>query len=148
MISVVLFLIGLLGMEAGAYVQHRYLWHQGPRVLHRMDGAHHKPKEPLGSDNDLLALSNAAVCMASCLVSRYANWMRVFAVCCGVTGYGLLYLLFHDGFVHGRFGLKAWAPTWSPAFRRLAAAHAEILAARENGTTGPAAHSAVVGVGV
>uniref|UniRef100_A0A7R9TYC3 pyruvate, phosphate dikinase n=1 Tax=Prasinoderma coloniale TaxID=156133 RepID=A0A7R9TYC3_9VIRI len=39
------------------------------------------------------------------------------------------------------------SPARVPA-TRLAAAHAEILAARENGTTGPAAHSAVVGVGV
>ena len=103
--TVVLMLVGFLGMELVTYVVHRFVMH-GP--LERLHVSHHrnaaaefakKSFEP----NDAFPLAFSAVV----LVAMWAGfnlpsmqWLVPLFV--GVTVYGVVYTVIHDGVIHGR----------------------------------------------
>jgi len=121
-LALILFLAGAATMELGAYLQHRFLWHRGG-PLAAWHASHHRSPEPIGSSNDVLAFVNAGCCMAACLISYVLEASHIFSFVTGVTFYGMMYLICHDGFVHGRWNLRHFAPTNSLYFRRLENAH-------------------------
>jgi beta-carotene 3-hydroxylase len=96
----VLIFIGVLaGMEAFAWVTHRYLMHGPLWVLHR---SHHEPREGLFELNDLFVVIFALPAIGLFLWGSQGHaWATAAGM--GVTAYGAIYAIFHDGLVHGRF---------------------------------------------
>lgn len=89
-------------MEVVAWAAHRFLMHGPLWCLHR---SHHDPRRTAGPQpNDLFALLFASVAIA--LFAAGAAWLipSLWWAGAGVTFYGFIYALVHDGVIHGRFG--------------------------------------------
>lgn len=95
-------LVGLIAMEAVAWATHRYLMHGPLWVWHR---SHHEPRRGRFEANDLFGLVFAALAILLFWAGDRWDlaWMSGFAA--GMTAYGALYVLVHDGLVHRRFPL-------------------------------------------
>jgi beta-carotene 3-hydroxylase len=101
----ILFAIGFLGMEAVTYVVHRFVMHG---VLHRLHISHHrnaaaefatKAAEP----NDVFPIGFSVVVIAGFWSGFNINGLAwLLPLFSGVTLYGLVYTLIHDGIIHGR----------------------------------------------
>ena len=119
-----LVVIGFLGMEIVTYLVHRFVMHG---VLERLHRSHHRnaaaeyaTKSPEPNDVFPLAFS---VCAAGGVWLGFnvdgLSWLLPLLV--GVTAYGVVYTLVHDGIIHGRIRwMKQLDFSWS---RRLETAH-------------------------
>ena len=85
------------GMEGFAWIVHRYVMHGPLWCWHR---SHHTPGPGRLERNDLFALIFALPAIACFLLAHMSNWWLPPAI--GITAYGLVYFIFHDGFVQGR----------------------------------------------
>lgn len=97
--------LGFLGMEAVTYLVHRFVMHGALRKLHR---SHHrnaaaafakKTPEP----NDVFPLAFSVVVIAGISIGfnmSGAAWLLPVLV--GVSVYGVVYTVIHDGIIHGR----------------------------------------------
>lgn len=97
--------VGFLGMEAVTYLVHRFVMHGALRKLHR---SHHrnaaaafakKTPEP----NDVFPLAFSVVVIAGISIGfnmSGAAWLLPVLV--GVSVYGVVYTVIHDGIIHGR----------------------------------------------
>ena len=94
-----LFLGALVGMEGVAWATHRFLMHGPLWIIHR---THHEPRSGYFELNDLFAAYFALPSMALIFWGVH-GWPPGLWLGLGMTGYGLIYALFHDGLVHGRF---------------------------------------------
>lgn len=94
------FMAGLVGMELVAWATHRYLMH-GP--LWRWHRSHHAPRRGLLEANDLFGVGFAALAILLFLAAGQLGRPVLAWVAGGMTAYGLLYALVHDGLVHRRF---------------------------------------------
>lgn len=117
-IPVLAFLVGLIGMEAIAWATHRYLMHGPLWGWHR---SHHEPRQGRFEANDLFGLVFAALAIGCFVVAGLIAWPPLAAAAAGMTAYGFLYLLVHDGLVHRRFPFIK--PGDRGYLRRLAQAH-------------------------
>ncbi|MEI4472167.1 hypothetical protein [Frigidibacter sp. MR17.24] len=103
-------------MEAVAWWTHKYIMHGWGWGWHK---SHHEPHTGKFELNDLYAVVFAAIAIALFWVGQdhpLATWLGI-----GVTGYGLLYFVAHDGLVH-----KRWPFTYIPRrgyLKRLYQAH-------------------------
>lgn len=114
---IALFLGALLAMEAVAYLTHKYLMHGPLWFLHR---SHHEPHTGWFEWNDLFGLFFAVPSILLIHAGvRDASWMLPVGL--GMTGYGVIYFLFHDVVVHRRVPLRG-VPQW-PYLRRIIMAH-------------------------
>lgn len=94
-----LFLAALAFMEGFAWVMHRYVMHGWLWVWHR---SHHEPREGLFELNDLFAVVFAAPAIVAIYFGVHgAPWLLPIGL--GITAYGAIYFVFHDGMVHQRF---------------------------------------------
>jgi beta-carotene 3-hydroxylase len=93
-VSLLLFVTTVVGMEVFAWAMHRYVMHGFLWSWHR---SHHEPHDHVLEKNDLFALVFALPAMGL-----------------GVTAYGLIYGWFHDGLVHRRYptGLSGRSAFW------------------------------------
>lgn len=115
---IALFVAALLTMEAVAYLSHRYVMHGPLWFLHR---SHHVPHSGRFEWNDLFGLLFAVPSII--LIQRgvvHGQWMLL-PIGLGMTGYGVIYFLFHDVVVHRR--LKLPRIPQSPYLRRIIKAH-------------------------
>ena len=110
-----LFLMAMVGMEAVAWATHRYLMHGPLWAIHR---SHHEPRSGRFELNDLFAAYFALPSIALIFVGTWV-WGPAFWLGWGMTGYGVVYVLFHDGLVHGRFH----SPLPLRLMKRLVQAH-------------------------
>ena len=110
-----LVLLALTGMEGVAWATHRYLMHGPLWMLHR---SHHEPRLGRFELNDLFALYFALPAMAMIFWGRH-GWPPAQWLGCGMTAYGVVYALFHDGLVHNRFR----SPLPLRLMKRLVQAH-------------------------
>jgi beta-carotene 3-hydroxylase len=110
-------LITFAAMEAVAYLTHKYVMHGWLWRWHR---SHHEPHDHALERNDLFAVLFSLPSIALIYLG-YRSFAPLLAVGVGIAGYGLAYLLFHDGLVHRRypFPFKARSRYW----RRLVQAH-------------------------
>lgn len=115
--SVAVFFGALLAMEGVAYLTHRYLMHGPLWFLHR---SHHVPHDGRFEWNDLFGVFFAlpSILLIDAGV-RDGSWMLPAGL--GMTGYGLIYVLFHDIVVHQRVRFRR-IPRWT-YLRRIIKAH-------------------------
>jgi beta-carotene 3-hydroxylase len=118
--------IGFLGMEAITYLVHRFVMHGALQSLHR---SHHrnaaaafakKTPEP----NDVFPLAFSVLVIGGVSMGfniSGAAWLLPVLV--GVTVYGMVYTIIHDGIIHGRIRwMKRVQSDWSTS---LDTAHRE-----------------------
>lgn len=85
-------------MEGVAWAVHRYIMHGPGWGWHE---SHHRPRDGAFEKNDLYAVVFAFISIAMFAVGR-AYWAPLWWAGLGVTLYGVLYALAHDGLVHRR----------------------------------------------
>ena len=96
-----LVVVGFVLMEPLTWAAHRYVMHGRGWVLHR---SHHVPHEGRLEANDGFPVIFAAVvggAMAAGFNVDGWGWLVPLAI--GVTMYGAVYALVHDGYIHRRF---------------------------------------------
>ncbi len=98
-LNTLVFLVTLAGMEAFAWFAHKYIMHGWGWGWHR---SHHEPQQGWFEANDLYALVFAGVAIVLIALGT-SGWHPLEWVGAGMTGYGVLYFLAHDGLVHRRW---------------------------------------------
>ncbi|MFD1911991.1 sterol desaturase family protein [Halodurantibacterium flavum] len=118
LINVLLVLGTVALMEFVAYATHRWVMH-GP-LGWRWHKSHHEETHGPFEKNDLYA-----VCFAVVAIALFAAgslwWGRLTWIATGVTLYGLIYFIVHDGLVHQRWPFR-YVPR-KGYLRRLYQAH-------------------------
>jgi beta-carotene 3-hydroxylase len=104
-------------MELVANLAHRYVMHGFGWGWHR---SHHEPATGRWERNDLYAIFFAAVSMALFWLDAYQCGV-LWWVAVGMTCYGVIYAVFHDGLVHRRYPMRV--PVGWPYLDRLIEAH-------------------------
>jgi len=106
----------VLFMEFVAWAAHKYIMHGWGWGWHR---DHHEPHDKVFEKNDLFGVVGAATAIALFTIgffySPFLWWVGM-----GITLYGVIYTLIHDGLVHQRF--FRWVPKRGYA-KRLVQAH-------------------------
>lgn len=105
-------------MEGVAWAAHRFLMH-GP--LWRLHRSHHQPGRHGPQLNDLFGLLFASVAIALFVLGARLGAPWLWWAGAGVTAYGAVYALVHDGLIHGRFGFRP--ATARGPLRRVVQAH-------------------------
>lgn len=95
----------MCAMELYAALVHRWLWH-GP--LWRWHAHHHGRFAAHVNANDALSGMHAPIAIALIALGLFVDIPFVVAVGAGMTAFGALYFVFHDGVVHGRLPLSSW----------------------------------------
>ena len=115
-IQIFIFFATFVFMEAVAWFSHKYIMHGWGWRWHR---DHHEPHDKKLEKNDLFAVVfgtiNAALYIYGALYSDALWWFAL-----GITLYGIIYTLVHDGLVHQRYW--RWVPKKGYA-KRLVQAH-------------------------
>jgi len=117
--SILIVLATFLGMEAVAWLTHKYIMHGIFWFLH--SDHHQKDHAGFFERNDFFFLIFAIpgiICLA--LGSFYSNSTALY-VGIGITLYGAAYFLVHDVFIHQRF--KLFRNTDNNYFRAIRRAH-------------------------
>ncbi|MDB5009944.1 MAG: fatty acid hydroxylase [Mucilaginibacter sp.] len=97
-ILITLFIIA--GMEAFSWLIHKYLFHGPLWFIHK---THHREKHGWLELNDIFSISFAA--FALWLMWRgHQSLDYGFFIGTGISIYGTIYFIFHDWFIHNRFG--------------------------------------------
>ena len=117
-LNLVAFMVALVGMEGVAWAMHRYVMHGFLWSLHR---SHHEPRTGWFELNDLFGLVFAAIAVGLFWLGAQPGLRPLWWAAAGVTAYGALYALVHDGLVHQRWRFRI-APR-HPYFKRLIQAH-------------------------
>ncbi len=94
-------LVAFVGMEGLAWATHRYIMHGFLWSWHR---SHHEPRDGFLERNDRFAIGGAAIAVVAFWLHWQYGWLA-FGAGCGVTAYGIAYVLVHDGLVHRRLKL-------------------------------------------
>lgn len=117
MFNALVFLATLVGMEIFAVFAHKYVMHGWGWEWHR---SHHEPRSGWLEKNDLYAVVFALFAIVLIALGTQGlhplEWIGA-----GMTAYGLLYFMAHDGLVHQRWPLK-YVPR-SGYLKRLYQAH-------------------------
>lgn len=114
-----LFLATVAGMEAFAYVMHRWVMHGFGWFLHK---SHHRPRTGNWELNDAYFVIFAAPAIVLLLGGVQFGWGHwATAIGAGITAYGMIYLGFHDIIVHRRMNHR-YVPR-SPYMKRIVQAH-------------------------
>ena len=112
-------LVAFIGMEAVAWLSHKYIMHG---ILWKLHKDHHK-KESEGfiEHNDFFFLIFALPGIASLFFGVRNNYNFLFWIGVGITLYGLCYFLVHDIFIHQRF--KIFRNSNNVYFKAIRRAH-------------------------
>ncbi len=116
-LDIVLFFAAFAFMEWFAWFTHRYVMHGFAWVWHR---SHHEPRTGAFELNDLFAV----VFATPAIVAIYFGVHGVpplLPVGLGITAYGAVYFMFHDGLVHRRYPVPLSGK--SKFWKRLIQAH-------------------------
>ena len=95
-------LVTVIGMEITAALAHRYIMHGWGWGWHL---SHHEPHKGWFEVNDLYAVVFAALSILLIYLGSTGVWPLQCLVC-GMTLYGLLYFIVHDGLVHQRWPFR------------------------------------------
>jgi beta-carotene 3-hydroxylase len=101
-LNALVFFATVVGMEGFAFYAHKYVMHGWGWGWHR---SHHEPRTGWFEKNDLYAVVFAGVAIALIAAgTRGAHPLEWIGA--GMTAYGFLYFLAHDGLVHQRWPMK------------------------------------------
>lgn len=100
--NIAVFLCSLAAMEFVAWGAHKYIMHGWGWGWHR---SHHAPRRGWFEKNDLFAIVFAGLAIALIYLGT-RGWHPLEWVGAGMTAYGLLYFVAHDGLVHHRWPLR------------------------------------------
>ena len=109
-------LLAVAGMELFAWSMHKYVMHGWGWGWHR---DHHEPHDHALERNDLYAVVFGTI-VTGLFVVGYLYSEPLWWVALGITVYGVIYAVIHDGLVHQR--LFRWTPKRGYA-KRLVQAH-------------------------
>lgn len=102
LLNTLVFLVTLAAMEGVAYLAHKYLMHGWGWGWHQ---SHHEPRTGWFEKNDLYAAVFAGLAIVLIALGNQGvhplEWIGA-----GMTAYGLLYFIVHDGLVHRRWPFK------------------------------------------
>ncbi|MFA7262981.1 MAG: sterol desaturase family protein [Caulobacter sp.] len=117
-INLALFLGALAFMEGFAWFMHKYVMHGFMWVWHR---SHHEPRTGPFELNDLFAVVFAAPAIVGIWLGTNGGLPLMLPIGLGITAYGAIYFMFHDGLVHRRYPvpLNGHSAFW----KRLIQAH-------------------------
>lgn len=94
-------------MEGWAAFLHGRVWHG---VLWRLHRSHHSPRKTKWEANDVLSVTHAPIAIALILYGCVGTpgLLREIAYGWGIgmSLFGMMYLTFHDGLVHGRLPVQ------------------------------------------
>ena len=116
-LDIVLFAGAFAFMEGVAWFTHKYVMHGFLWVWHR---SHHAPRAGPFELNDLFAAVFATPAIAAIYFGVHGvPWLLPVGL--GITAYGAVYAMFHDGLVHRRY----WTPLSAKSrfWKRLIQAH-------------------------
>ena len=116
-LDIALFLAAFLFMEAFAWFTHKYVMHGFMWVWHK---SHHEPRPGIFELNDLFAVVFAAPAIAGIYLGVH-GLPPLLPVGLGITAYGAVYFMFHDGLVHRRYNVPMNGK--SKFWKRLIQAH-------------------------
>lgn len=117
-INLALFLGALAFMEGFAWFMHKYVMHGFMWVWHR---SHHEPRQGVFELNDLFAVVFAAPAILGIWLGTNGGMPLMLPVGLGITAYGAIYFMFHDGLVHRRYPVPLSGK--SAFWKRLIQAH-------------------------
>jgi beta-carotene 3-hydroxylase len=116
-------LVALVAMEFWAGFLHGRVWHGVLWFLHR---SHHEPRAGRFEANDALSSLHAPIAIAlilyGCVGAPSVARELAYGWGIGMSAFGMLYLLFHDGLMHGRLPVGFLRKV--PYFRLVCDAHA------------------------
>jgi beta-carotene 3-hydroxylase len=116
-LDIILFSGAFAFMEGFAWFTHKYVMHGFMWVWHR---SHHEPRPGVFERNDLFAVVFAAPAIAAIYAGVHGAPLLL-PVGLGITAYGAVYFMFHDGLVHRRYRVPLDGK--SPFWKRLIQAH-------------------------
>ncbi|MFG1478661.1 sterol desaturase family protein [Xanthobacter sp. V4C-4] len=99
--NLLIVLLTVAAMEAIAWTAHKYVMHGFGWGWHK---SHHEPRTGVFERNDLYAVLFAALAIVLIAIGRHGApvlWVGV-----GMTVYGFLYFLAHDGIAHQRWPFR------------------------------------------
>jgi beta-carotene 3-hydroxylase len=101
-LNALVFLITVVGMEIFAVLAHKHIMHGWGWAWHK---SHHEPRTGWFEKNDLYAVVFAGVAIVLIALGNQGvhplEWIGA-----GMTAYGFLYFVAHDGLVHQRWPFK------------------------------------------
>jgi beta-carotene 3-hydroxylase len=98
-LDLIIFAGAFLFMEGVAWFTHKYVMHGFGWVWHR---SHHEPRDGAFERNDLFAVVFATPAIVAIYFGVHGiPWLLPIGV--GITAYGAVYFMFHDGLVHRRY---------------------------------------------
>lgn len=100
--NLMIVVLTVAAMEGVALLAHRYVMHGFGWGWHR---SHHEPRGGWFEKNDLYALVFAALAIVLIAWGNAGAWPLQW-VGAGMTAYGALYFVFHDGLVHHRWPFR------------------------------------------
>ncbi len=116
-LDIALFLAAFLFMEGFAWFTHKYVMHGFMWVWHK---SHHEPRPGIFELNDMFAVVFAAPAIAGIYLGVH-GLPTLLPIGLGITAYGAVYFMFHDGLVHRRY--KVPMNGKSKFWKRLIQAH-------------------------
>lgn len=102
LLNALIVVVTVLAMEGVAWLSHRYLMHGPGWGWH---ASHHSSKRSLFEKNDLFALVFAGLAIVLIQAGTSGLWPLQW-VGAGMTAYGALYAIAHDGMVHRRWPVR------------------------------------------
>jgi beta-carotene 3-hydroxylase len=102
LINILVFLLTIVAMEVVAVLAHKHVMHGWGWGWHR---SHHEPRTGWFEKNDLFAVVFAALSIVLIALGT-SGWWPLQWVGAGMTGYGVLYFIAHDGLVHRRWPFR------------------------------------------
>ncbi len=102
LINTLVFLATIVAMEVFAVFAHKYVMHGWGWGWHR---SHHEPRQGWFEKNDLYAVGFALVAIVLIALGTEGMYPLQW-IGAGMTGYGVLYFIAHDGLVHRRWPFR------------------------------------------
>jgi beta-carotene 3-hydroxylase len=102
LVPILIVVVTVAAMEFIAWWSHKYIMHGWGWGWHR---SHHEPHEGALEENDLYAVVFAVAAVGLFMAGAWV-WWPLWWVGVGVSVYGVLYFIAHDGLVHQRWPFK------------------------------------------
>lgn len=110
-------------MEAFSWIIHKYLFHGPLWFIHK---THHRKQHTFFELNDIFSLAFAFAALLLMYKGREIFDYR-FWIGSGISLYGIIYFIFHDGFIHNRFKSFKTSNTYLLGIRRAHKIHHKSL---------------------